>query len=159
MNPQLSQTDWLGLPIEVRLKLREAFGIKQSGPTQAILGTFGKSLSDGCNDKDVSLINVEAMQKYLGTEEKDFFTLFQAVLAKLQGPAVVPEVVVEAPQTNYEKWKEDLLRIRDESEAEDFVLKLKHLVWEIFPKPLPNNGFQSVSQQASGANKGAKKGK
>ena len=139
MTPQLNQTQWLELPVPVRDKLRAIFKIPRSGPTQTILGSFGKAQSDGSTDKDVSVLSVEAMQAYLGNYgTDDFFALFTQVLTRLDSEQELPKIVEEATPI-YDQWKADLLRMRDESEKENLVLKLKHLAWEIFPQPVKTN--------------------
>ena len=66
MEAQLTQKQWLDIPHETRLALRRIFQIPCSAPTQTILGTYAKTESDGCTEKDRSVLTVEAMQKYLG---------------------------------------------------------------------------------------------
>jgi hypothetical protein len=159
MEMQLNQTQWLELPIEVRLRLRSAFGIKQSTATQATLGTFGRVQSDGCSDKDVSAINVDSMQKYLGNyTTDDFFALFTQVLTRIsEDNKVEPVVEPTQPEMIYTHWERDLIRMKSESESLDLVLKLKHLVWEIFPQP---KKIQPDAQPVQkGPVKGTKKGK
>lgn len=158
MQPQISQPQWLQLSTEVRLKIRQAFGIKQSGATQAILGTFGKTVSDGCTDNDLSVITVESMQNFLGNHHlTDYYALFSEVLSRLNSES--PPPLEEIPATlPYERWKEQLLAMREESEAIDLVLNLKHIVWEIFPQPHAIQPTKPTSNEKP-ANKGAKKGK
>lgn len=81
MIPQLGQGQWVSLPFETRLKLIDIFGIKRSG---GVIMADNRVLSDGHTDKDLSVLNVEAMQKYLGVDEADFFKLFNLVLDRLQ---------------------------------------------------------------------------
>jgi hypothetical protein len=158
MEIQLNQSQWLELPIEVRLRLRNAFGIKQSGATQATLGTFGKVQSDGCSDKDVSAISVASMQAFLGNyTTDDFFALFTQVLTRIgEDEKVEPTVEPSQPEMIYTHWERDLLKMRAESESLDLVLKLKHLAWEIFPQP---KKIQPDVQLQERPNKGTKKGK
>src|SRR5574343_35013 len=81
MIPQIGQGQWVSLPFETRLKLIDIFGIKRSG---GVIMADNRVLSDGHTDKDLSVLNVEAMQKYLGVDEADFFKLFNLVLDRLQ---------------------------------------------------------------------------
>ena len=155
---QLTQSQWLELPVTVRDKLRKIFKINRSSPTQAILGTFGKVQSDGSNDRDISVMTVKAMQEYLGNyQTEDFFALFTQVLTRIDSEEKKPlqpvdEPVIENPI--YQQWRSQLLMMREESEKVDLVLKLKHMVWEIFPQPLKHE--ESIQKTT---NKRAKKGK
>jgi len=153
MNPILSQTQWLELPTEVRNKLREVFHIQRSMPTWMVGGTHGKVQCDGSTDKDIAVMSIEAMQKYLGNYNiTDFFALFTEVLTRISGEEkkeekkeVVIEVVEDVPV--YIKWQEDLMRIKEESEKLDLVYKLKGLVKEIFPQPIKNEIIQKTTNK------------
>lgn len=134
METQLSQAQWLELPMPVRDRLRRTFGIQKSAPTQVTLGTYGKAQCDGSTDKDVSVLTVDAMQKYLGNYHlTDFFTLFTEVLTRMDAEEKTPPPEPEVKQV-WDRWREDLQRMLEESEKIDLVLKLKHIVWEIFPQ-------------------------
>lgn len=139
MKPQINQTQWLELSQETRNKIRAIFGISKSGPTMMIGGTNGKLESDGCTNKDLSVLTVEKMQEYLGNYNiTDFYALFAEVLNRLKVEEKVEKPEVVKP-TIYDEWELILLRLRAESEANDLTLKLKHLVWEIFPQPIKQN--------------------
>jgi hypothetical protein len=154
MKPILSQAQWLELPSAVRSKLMQVFGIKRSKPTQAILGTFGKCESDGCSDEDIAVLTEEAMQKYLGNYHlTDFFALFTEVLNRFASEEDAPISIAPAEHPIYDRWKQELIRMRDESEKTDLVLKLKHMVWEVFPQPIKHE----EPIQTTRANKGSKK--
>lgn len=96
---QLNTTQWLALPMEVRMKLKDLFGIPRSTGTVLQDNTV---LSDGHTHADLSRISVEAMQEFVGKKEKDFYKLFDLTLIKLaQKPpeaAVADEVKPQVTQ-------------------------------------------------------------
>ena len=77
MNPH----DWLSLPIETRLKLKEAFSIKRSGGTHVAGGVVQ---TDGYTPKDLSVLNITTLKEYTGLESDNFVELFKATLIKLE---------------------------------------------------------------------------
>lgn len=70
---------WLSLGNEERLYLREVFKIPRSSGTIML---DGKLQSDGHTLNDLRAINVESMQKYLGTSETNFDKLLDLVVEK-----------------------------------------------------------------------------
>lgn len=99
MNAQLTIPQWLGLPIDVRMQLKETFGIPRSQGTHVQDNIV---TSDGYTHDDLARITVPAMQVYLNSKETDFFVLFNQVLDELPVlhtetapiPARSPEVKV-----------------------------------------------------------------
>lgn len=102
-NIQLTTTQWLALPHETRMKLREVFHIPRSEGT---IMQDNKVLSDGYNHRDLSVISIAAMQGYLGDTPDagvEFYALFDRVLDKIHADTIqapdetpvqaVPEVV------------------------------------------------------------------
>ena len=79
---------WVVLPLEVRTKMREFFGIRRSTSTVVDGGVVK---SDGSSEMDLQAVSVEAMQKLLKSNEKDFAKLFDLTVKHFSG-----EVVVEA---------------------------------------------------------------
>lgn len=83
INHQLTTTQWLALPIEVRNKLKEVFGIPRS---EGAFVQDNKVLSDGHNHRDLSVITMEKMQAYLGVgamPTDTFYGLFDQVIEKV----------------------------------------------------------------------------
>lgn len=80
MFDQLAPHDWLKLPMETRVKLKAQFNIPRSGGTLVI----GREVqSDGHTVKDLSVMNLEAMQKFTGLKTHDFVELFKQTLIKV----------------------------------------------------------------------------
>lgn len=82
---QLTTTQWLALPADVKAKLREVFSLKRSEGTNVV---DGKVVSDGHTHPDLAVITPEAMETYLGLERlpdttPDFYWLFDQVLDKV----------------------------------------------------------------------------
>lgn len=80
IRPGLYAAQWMLLPQEVRTRLAEVFALKKTGGS---LVQDNRQLSDGYTDKDLEVITLEAMQAFLGTEEKDFLILLTEIRAKV----------------------------------------------------------------------------
>lgn len=78
---QLSIPQWLGLPADVRVKLKSIFNIPRSSGSQIV---DKEVVSDGHTHKDLAELTVEKMQAYLSSEETDFWKLMDVVLDKIQ---------------------------------------------------------------------------
>jgi hypothetical protein len=95
MHTQLTTTQWLGLPSDVRRQLVETFGIPRSQGTHI---QDNDVISDGYTHEDLAHITVPVMQMYLNSKETDFFVLFHEVLDELpvlhdQTEPIVSEIV------------------------------------------------------------------
>jgi hypothetical protein len=136
MTPQLNQTGWLALSPEVRTKICKIFEIPKSGATIIVGGTNARVQSDGHLDKDLALITKEKMEKFLGLAVStiDYFQLFDMVVAQLDKPEPMKPKIVELEENIAEGWKKNLQQIKDYSEEINLALKLKHIVWDMFPK-------------------------
>ena len=90
-NAQLTTTQWLSLPIDVRQVLIKTFGIPRSEGSQVMDGKV--IVSDGHNHKDLAVITVGRLRAFIGTpdvhnakpdDEFDFVTLFNTALDKIE---------------------------------------------------------------------------
>lgn len=87
-------SSWLNLPLATRHKIADAFGIIKKGSTHVVDNTIQ---SDGFLIKEVEeALNVDALQKYLGSEETDMKILFDMLAKKVEQPEQ-PEVTATAP--------------------------------------------------------------
>lgn len=77
---QLTTTQWLQLPVPVRMKLKEIFAIPRS---EGSIVQDNVQTSDGYNHRDLANITVEKMQAYTKTDEQDFYKLFETTLSLL----------------------------------------------------------------------------
>lgn len=91
---------WLALPLPERQKLATLFGIAKTGPTHV---QDNRVVADGFSVADVERqITVEALQKFLRTDEKDHTILWQTLLNQIRGvvsPPIVEEKKEEVPLT------------------------------------------------------------
>lgn len=71
---------WLQLPNEERLLMRELFGIPR---TSGSIMIDGKLQSDGCTQSDLRAVSVSAMQNFLDSDVEDFDVLLQATFSKV----------------------------------------------------------------------------
>jgi hypothetical protein len=87
-NAQLTTTQWLSLPIDVRQVLIKTFGIPRSEGSQVMDGKV--IVSDGHNHRDLAVITIGRLRAFLkeGTakpdSEFDFVTLFNTALDKIE---------------------------------------------------------------------------
>ena len=90
-NAQLTTTQWLSLPIDVRQVLIKTFGIPRSEGSQVMDGKV--IVSDGHNHRDLAVITVGRLRAFIGTpdvhnakpdSEFDFVTLFNTALDKIE---------------------------------------------------------------------------
>lgn len=77
----LSNSYWLSLSWETRLKLIDLFGMQRTR-SSAVSG--GKVDADGYQD-ELGKVSLEAMQKYLGSDESDFYKLLGMTIERLNG--------------------------------------------------------------------------
>lgn len=102
---------WTLLPMSLRIKIAEQFGIKKLGSTE-VVGNEVKS--DGFKLKDIEDgLSVENLQKYLETIETDHIKLWNDMLDKMEGKTLVvvdnfvvlKPIATEAPPKTNEKKK------------------------------------------------------
>lgn len=101
---QVSVHDWLNLPMPVRIKLREIFGIKKS---QGSLVEGNVVKSDGSTYQDLQAITVEKMQQYLGSTNNEFIQLFNDCVDQIKQEILNETPVVEKvdpSQIILEEW-------------------------------------------------------
>lgn len=76
----------MALPLETKIKLSKVFGFAKTSPTHV---SDNKVVSDGYKIEDVEhAMNLDAIQNYLGTKEKDFSLLWDMLLLKVEGKLV-----------------------------------------------------------------------
>ncbi len=77
----INQSYWVSLPLEVRVKLREALKIPISVATEV---KNNQVVCDGSCDKDLAVISVEALQAFVKSDEKSFEALWIKALDKAE---------------------------------------------------------------------------
>jgi hypothetical protein len=156
MEIQLNTAQWLELPSETRQKLINIFNIPKSEPTFISGGTSSRVISDGHNHKDLAVITVDKMQKYLGNYElTDFFALFGQVLNRIadEDKATVGDIIKRVETENLGKWLMVFKDIRDKAKEFGLTEQLKALLEEIFNVQSLESKPQKQTPQV---NKGAK---
>lgn len=127
--PQLTTPQWLQLPFEVRQHLVAEFRIPRSSYT---LVQDNKVLSDGYTHEDLAHITVEKMKAFTGSNETNFFTLFDQVLA----------VIEEKRQA-----KAQLEAFRKEEQQESEIKALQQAVAEQITNQLTDVAAQVVKNR------------
>lgn len=77
---QITEQEWLKLPMPVRIELRTIFAIPRSRGTVVEDGVVK---SDGYTNEDLKAITVEKMQTYLKSTEPDFYLLLNDIVKKV----------------------------------------------------------------------------
>lgn len=86
---------WRELPLTTRALLAAQFGFSKAGPTHV---SDNRIVDDGYKIEDVErCLNLDAIEKYTGVEQTDMATLWDLMVAKIEGRVSepVPEVIVE----------------------------------------------------------------
>jgi len=88
---------WLELHIATRHKIAEAFGIQKKGPTEVFNNTIK---SDGYLLKDIEeKLNVDALQKYTGSDSTDMMILWKLMVDKAEGRVPQDEIAALVSET------------------------------------------------------------
>ena len=97
----LSQPKWLKLSQATRAKLVGLFGLKRSSSTETYTGrdSITRVVSDGYTAEDLLAVTTEKMQKILDTDRKDFYELFDEIVANIEAPEKIPEASERTPDT------------------------------------------------------------
>lgn len=87
--PLLAYNVWLALPPETRVKLTKLFGIPRTGEVivqtgDIVDGNIGSVVKqDGHAPGDLYAITVEKMQQILGTDDTDFYKMFNHIVENI----------------------------------------------------------------------------
>lgn len=74
---------WNSLSLSTRVQIATAFGVAKVGPTHVFDNTIQ---SDGFKFQDIErAITIEKMQEYLNTNQANFDTLWDMLVAKTEG--------------------------------------------------------------------------
>ncbi len=134
MQIQVSVQDWLAVPMPVRIKLREIFGIPKS---QGSLVEGGIVKSDGTTYEDLKAITVEKMQAYLGagSPTDDFVILFHATIEKIeeQDKELEPAEKIDPNQIILEEWASRISHMIHQAGNLGLTDALKVLISKLLP--------------------------
>lgn len=91
---------WLKLPINTRIAIAIAFNIQKKGSTEVF---NNEVIRDGYPIGDIEqALNIDAIQKYLGSDETDFNILWEQLIAKIEGRATTVAAAPIIPSTTIE---------------------------------------------------------
>ncbi len=77
---QMFPHQWLSIPREIREKMAEIFDIQRSSYAEV----HGNQLvSDGRTVKDLSVVNIDSLQKFTETKSKNFLDLLEKTINKI----------------------------------------------------------------------------
>ncbi len=83
---------WLRLPVNTRHQLAVMFGIKKTGATEV---ANNEVVKDGYAIKDIEeALNIDALQKWLNTDETDFLVLWDWLISGAEGRARTAQATV-----------------------------------------------------------------
>lgn len=101
---------WLSVPIETRVKIAKQFNIPKTGATWVENNVIK---SDGYEIKDIEeKLNVDALQKFLVTDETDMAKLFDMLISCIENPIpplpnpVIPPEFIIVPREEIKEVKE-----------------------------------------------------
>lgn len=81
-------SSWMRLPLTTRTLLATHFGFSKTGPTHVQDNVV---VADGYKISDIeAALNVDAIQKYVGSESTDLMELWTMMVDKVEGRAPVP---------------------------------------------------------------------
>lgn len=138
MEISVSVHEWLKLPMTIRVKMREIFGINKS---QGSLVEGNVVKSDGTTYQDLQEITVEKMQRYLADGDilidnnpSDFVTLFNACVDKIAeaDKELEPVEKLDPTQIILEEWAANLNRMKMQAENQGLSDHFKTLINKLF---------------------------
>lgn len=123
----ISVPQWLQLDSRVRTKLKEVFNIQRSGVGHVnYTGQGPQVTSDGHTHEDLKAISVEAMQKYLGRLDTDYFDLFNAVLEHIgDGLRPVEDKQPTSSEMFKQSWVVNINSMRIDAEKAGLLTEFK----------------------------------
>lgn len=137
MEYQLSPNQWLQIPMEIRAKLREIFNIPRS-KGNILEGNVIKS--DGHTFEDLAVITVEGMQRFTGSDNTDFMSLFNVTVNQIEDliePSVAQEPEIDPKQELIDEWSSVLVRMKQVAEEKQLSVYLEGIIigiFDFFPK-------------------------
>jgi len=157
IKPQLSVSQWVILPQPIRIELIKVFEIPKSEGTKMEQGPSGaRMVSDGHTHSDLSVITIEKMQRYLNSNETDFFVLFNNVIEKikLHEESTVEEKIKRQEFEVIAKWTMILQEIKEKADEYNLTNEFQALIKKLFIYEEPISTRQTNKQRrATGAKK------
>lgn len=137
MEIYLYPVEWLKVPMEIRVKLKEVFNIPRSKGTVI---EDNRVMSDGHTIEDLQAVTIEKMQNYLDSEETDFVQLFNKCVQRIEDE-IEPEIAEEPDERQIilDQWAVGLNRLKADAASRDMSIELQTLIRNLFPKPINNN--------------------
>lgn len=81
VSPQVYGGMWIKLSPTVKTKIAELFNIPRNGASHV---NDNLVIADGYLDRDLAVLNVESMNKFLGTNETDIFPLWNLMIKHIE---------------------------------------------------------------------------
>lgn len=80
VNEQVYSGMFVGLPAPVKNEIIAAFGLQKNGMTHVV---DGRIQSDGYLDSELAKLNVESISKYLNSDSRNLFDLWNALISRV----------------------------------------------------------------------------
>lgn len=153
MHTQLTTTQWLQLPMSVRMELKKIFNIPRS---QGTLVEDNRVVSDGYTHPDLAHITIEQMQAFTGSTSDDFFNLFNEVLVLIENAQ--PEVPSQPQASEIKVETVEELFIEHNGKTYKLVEVQKAPEQPLVPTipQVPGNTLQAPKVNKGGRPKGSK---
>lgn len=160
MEIQVQVHDWLALPMQTRIKLREIFHIPRSKGS-LVEGNVVKS--DGTTHDDLKAITIEKMMAYIdlpaleGREPQDFVTLFNGVIEKIVDLDKELELAQEKPDPTMmllEEWASTLTRMKVQADNLNLSDHFKTLISNFIPNAKVASAHSEPAKLAKQTRKG-----
>ncbi len=155
MEIQVSVHDWLALPMLVRIKMREIFGVKKS---QGSLVEGNVVKSDGTTYEDLKAITLEKMQAYVDSQSSDFVSLFNACVDKIveADKELEPIEKVDPNEVILQEWGASISRMIAQAQTLDLTEHLRILINKLLPY---DNARRKEVKQEGAKSRGTKTAK
>ena len=131
LQPHLSVSQWLELPMNIRLRMRDIFAIPRSEGSSV---RDGQVTSDGHTYRDLFAVSLEKMQAFLSDGDKNYYSLFQKIINRLSSEEKlsIDEFAEHAKTENIAKWTLVLKAIQKEAREYGLLELFNNLIKEIF---------------------------
>lgn len=134
MEPRISVEQWVGLPLETRIRLISIFNIPRSAGASI---RDNEVVSDGHTYDDLKVLSTEAIQAFLKDAETDYAKLFNKLIEYLyeEKHLTASEHVKRVEQENVARWLTILKDLKHEAEEKGLTQSLYPLIQELFVTP------------------------
>lgn len=103
MNERIYTKNWLDVPKDIREHLKKVFNIQRSGITEV---RDNMIVSDGTTDDDLSVINKESMERYVGSSG-EFYHLWKTTISKAKYELYPPQILKSLDEEDTDEQSEE----------------------------------------------------